>query len=61
MQTHLTAQTLAQPAASRHLNLMRKAGIIRAQRKGQEVWYEIADPRALTILGCIRKQGGGRT
>ena len=52
---------LPQAAVSQHLNLMRRVGLVRADRRGREVWYAIGDARALTILGCIRrKQGGNR-
>ena len=46
---------LRQATVSEHLNKMRRAGIIKALRKGREVWYRIDDPRALTLLNCLRK------
>jgi DNA-binding transcriptional ArsR family regulator len=49
---------LRQASVSEHLNKMRRAGIIKAIRKGREVWYRIEDPRALTLLNCLRKAGG---
>ncbi len=49
---------LPQAATSQHLNQMKRIGLIRGERRGKEVWYSIADPRALTILGCIRKKHG---
>jgi len=52
---------LSQAAASHHLNAMRRAGLLKAERRGKEVWYSIADPRALTILDCIRKKTGDST
>ena len=51
---------LSQAATSHHLNRMRRAGLISAQRRGKEIWYRIADPDSLTILGCIRKKGAER-
>lgn len=48
---------LPQPAASHHLNAMKRVGLLAARRHGQEVRYSIADPRALTILSCLRKKG----
>ncbi len=45
-----------QAATSLHLGKLRQAGLIAAERRGQEVWYRIADPNAVTILGCIRKK-----
>jgi DNA-binding transcriptional ArsR family regulator len=50
---------LPQGTVSQHLNQMRRAGLVSAERRGKEVWYRIADPRALTILDCIRKKKGG--
>jgi DNA-binding transcriptional ArsR family regulator len=47
---------LAQATASHHLNTMRRAGLIAAERRGREVWYRIADPDACTILDCMRKK-----
>lgn len=47
---------LPQAATSQHLNQLRRGGLVNAERRGKEVWYSIADPRALTILDCIRKK-----
>ncbi len=49
---------LPQSATSQHLNAMRRAGLLHSERRGKEVWYSIADPRALTILDCIRRKKG---
>jgi ArsR family transcriptional regulator len=49
---------LPQATISQHLNQMRRAGLVKADRRGKEVWYSIADPSALTILDCIRKKQG---
>ena len=51
---------LPQATTSQHLGLMRRAGIIRASRRGKEVWYGIADPDCKTILNCIRTKGTQR-
>lgn len=45
---------LPQAPTSQHLNLMRRAGLVEARRKGREVWYDIADRRCLGVLNCIR-------
>lgn len=45
-----------QGALSQHLARMRAANILRAKRRGKEVWYEIANPDSLTILNCLRKR-----
>lgn len=49
---------LPQAVTSQHLNAMRRIGLLNSERRGKEVWYSIADPRALTILDCIRKKQG---
>lgn len=51
------ALALPQAATSQHLNQMRRIGLIGATRRGKEVWYTIADPRAVSILNCIRCKG----
>jgi DNA-binding transcriptional ArsR family regulator len=57
----MTRLKLPQATISQHLNQMRRAELVKASRRGKEVWYSIADPSALTILDCIRrKQDGGR-
>lgn len=48
----------SQAVTSQHLNAMKRVGLLHADRRGKEVWYSIADPRALTILNCIRKKEG---
>lgn len=47
---------LPHAATSQHLNQMKRVGLLKSARAGKEVRYFIHDPRALTILGCIRKQ-----
>lgn len=47
---------LPQAATSQHLNLMRRAGLVDARRRGREVWYDIADRRCLGVLNCIREK-----
>jgi len=42
-----------QAVVSQHLNQMRRAGLLTAERRGKEMWYSITDPRALSILNCI--------
>jgi len=50
---------LPQAVTSQHLGHMKRVGLLSATRQGKEVWYSIADRRALTILNCIRKNHGG--
>lgn len=55
---HRIAEQLGgtQGALSQHLGRMRSAGIIKAERRGKEVWYAIANPDSVTILACMRKR-----
>ena len=46
---------LPQAATSQHLNQMKRVGLLAAERRGKEVWYRIADRRAILILDCIRR------
>jgi len=46
----------SQGALSQHVNKLRQAGLLRAERRGKEVWYDLASPAALTILNCMRKR-----
>ena len=42
-----------QAVVSQHLNLMRRVGLLKAQRQGKRMCYTIDDPRPLSILNCI--------
>lgn len=44
---------LAQATTSQHLNHMRRVGLVKAERRGKEMWYSIADPRPISLLNCI--------
>ncbi|HYE76744.1 MAG TPA: metalloregulator ArsR/SmtB family transcription factor [bacterium] len=46
---------IAQPAASQHLRLMARAGIVAPKREGQTVYYVVVDPRILDVLDCLRR------
>ncbi len=56
--TLTTRLGIPQAAVSLHLNQMKRAGLVASERRGQEVWYRISDPRSLTILNCIRSKKG---
>ena len=43
-----------QATVSQHLMRLRAHGLLRAERKGRQVRYAIAQPGCLSILGCIR-------
>lgn len=44
---------LPQSAVSLHLNHMKRMGLLQSERRGREVWYQIKDPRVLSLLNCI--------
>lgn len=45
---------VSQPAASRHLNLLRERGLVSAQRDGQSVIYTLTDGRVIQALDLLR-------
>ena len=53
----MAATGLAQAAASQHVNHLRRVGLLAGERRGQEVWYRIADPRCRAILACLAGKG----
>lgn len=54
--THIQNHTgIAQATLSNHLSVMRRAGFVERTKKGRYTHYHIANPNALVILNCIRK------
>ena len=47
---------LPQASVSHHLNTMRRAALIAAERRGREMWYRVSNPHALTLLNCMRRK-----
>lgn len=48
---------ISQPLASHHLGILRSAGLLRAERAGRAVRYQIADtPLAWSIVAVVRQQ-----
>jgi ArsR family transcriptional regulator len=45
---------ISQPATSRHLLILRERGMVTAQRDGQAVIYQLADPRVIQALDLLR-------
>jgi len=45
---------ISQPAASRHLIILRERGMVSAQREGQAVVYQLADLRTIQALDLLR-------
>lgn len=50
---------LEQAVCSQHLSLMRDKGILSRRKEGVNVFYGLGDPRALTVLDCVRGVGSG--
>lgn len=47
-------KTVPQPTVSRHLAVLRSAGILDTQRHGLEVIYEIANPKIVGVCEMMR-------
>ena len=45
---------ISQPAASRHLNILRERGMVNATRDGQAVIYMLSDERIIQALDLLR-------
>lgn len=52
----------SQAEVSKQLGVLRRAGIVRAEVRGNERWYAVADPRVGMILDCMRRhsKAGGK-
>jgi len=48
------ALTLSQPAASRHLKVLRDRGLVHTTRQGQSIEYGLNDPRIIDALDTLR-------
>jgi DNA-binding transcriptional ArsR family regulator len=44
---------ISQPAASRHLKLLRERGLVHAERQGASVEYELTDQRLIVALDTL--------
>jgi len=47
--------SLSQPLVSHHLKELRRALLVKVERRGPFVYYEIADPRILAILEALKE------
>ena len=45
---------ISQPAASRHLNILRERGLVNPRREGHSVIYQLADERIIQALDLLR-------
>lgn len=41
------------PTVSRHLDLLKKAGILGSKKKGKQVYYRLLSPCVIKFLGCM--------
>lgn len=39
--------------ASEHLGKMRDRGLLRAEREGRQIFYQIAEPHLANIIACV--------
>ncbi|USQ98556.1 ArsR/SmtB family transcription factor [Caulobacter sp. RL271] len=44
---------LSQSALSQHLAVLRDEGVVASRREATSVWYRIADPAALKVVGTL--------
>ncbi|MEQ1717053.1 MAG: metalloregulator ArsR/SmtB family transcription factor [Hyphomicrobium sp.] len=44
---------LTQSALSQHLAKLRESGIVATRRDAQTIYYRLADPRAVTLMGTL--------
>jgi ArsR family transcriptional regulator len=49
-----SAAGISQPAASRHLKIMRERNLVQSIRKGQRVEYQLTDMRLIQALDLLR-------
>jgi len=49
-----------QSNVSHHLSILKSAGIVRSQKKGMEVWYEVCDRRIFKILDLVNELLAGQ-
>lgn len=54
----IEACALPQSTMSTHLRVLRDRGLLRADRRGREVVYEVAEPHLASIIACIRARFG---
>jgi DNA-binding transcriptional ArsR family regulator len=45
--------------ASEHLGKMRDRGLLKSERRGRKIYYQIAEAGLGSIMGCIEQRFGG--
>lgn len=43
-----------QSNVSHHLAILRKSSVVRSEKRGLEVWYEVTDPKIFDILDVMK-------
>jgi ArsR family transcriptional regulator len=51
---------LSWPTVSRHLSVLRAAGVVRDEKRGSQVFYALALPCVATFTRCLAVAGVGR-
>jgi len=49
-----------QSNVSHHLAILKRTGVVRSERRGQWIWYRIADPRLYRIIDLVTECATGR-
>lgn len=49
---------IPQPTMSSHLRVLRDRGMVRGERRGREMVYEVAEPHLASIIACIECRFG---
>jgi DNA-binding transcriptional ArsR family regulator len=44
---------LPQPLVSRHLGILRRAGVVAVEKQGRQRCYRVIDPRAATVIRSL--------
>lgn len=44
---------IRQPTLSQQLGVLRNEGIVSTRREGKNIYYQVSDPRVLSILGTL--------
>jgi DNA-binding transcriptional ArsR family regulator len=44
--------------ASEHLRLMQHCGLMKSEKEGRKVFYQLAEPHLASIMACIEKRFG---
>lgn len=46
--------------ASEHLRLMKRCGLLQAERDGRKTYYSVAEPHLCELMNCIEGRFGGK-